>query len=141
MIAGKKLTISFLLISATGLAVGYALSKYATGFRNCTGNDLMSCDVPFGNLIGEPLFIVSLALFFVFLSLHFLRPIFLKTWLKFGIWYMPLAVVVILVTPHRCQDFFCMIDRLFVAQVLGIVFVLISVLIIGFKYWRLRKGQ
>jgi len=91
--------------------------------------------------VGDPLFLTSLSLSIIFLILLFTKEAVFNSWKKFGIWYIPLAAVLIFLAPSSSGGSFGYsmgFDREAVSMFTSALFLIISLLIIAIKSWRLR---
>lgn len=117
------------LIVVTALAgiLGYIFT-YPDRFGIC---DIDTCSnvMIFG--VGEPLLIGVLFLLPIFLLLRILPEAYFKTWLKFGVWYIPLAALWIIITPARGGHFLAP-DKEALTWILGGIYVVVSLTVILF---------
>ncbi len=93
-------------------------------------------------LWAEPLFFGSLSLFIIFLILLFTKKAVWNAWKKFGIWYIPLATFLIFIAPSSSDGSFGFsmgFDREGVTMFTSGLFMIISLLIIVIKFWKLRR--
>jgi len=92
-------------------------------------------------LWAEPLFFGSLSLFIILLILLFTKEAVWNAWKKFGIWYIPLTAFLIFIAPSSSGGSFGYsmgFDREAVTMFLSAIFLVISLLIIAIKSWKLR---
>jgi len=110
-------------LSFVGLGVGYYLSK----FYQC-GNSSF-CNFVYFRL-GDSLFYGMGALTFIFLVLYFVPRAF-NAWKWFAVWFIPLAAILFAITPEpQGFDLFTP-DPETVFRWVSIVYVTISIIIIG----------
>ena len=72
----------------------------------------------------------------VSLILFFLKDEIFNSWLKFTKWYLPIAIILIVIFPSHAG--FLSPDRETITWLSAALFLIISLLIIGWKSWRLR---
>ncbi len=129
-------TIIWLLISSSiGSLIGYLLSNsYNLGFcysSLATNTFDVSCHA-FYERLGTPLFYGMLALSFVFLFLIFVPQAF-SAWKRFAIWFIPLATLLFIFYPEpNSGDYFSPYPEQIFQWVSGL-YVIISVLVIGWS--------
>ncbi|MFA5877241.1 MAG: hypothetical protein WC880_02670 [Candidatus Paceibacterota bacterium] len=106
-----------------------------------------SVGVCYGSLVHQsfdfikPLYIFSLAILPITLVLCFVSSLIFKSWLKFAMWWVPLSILVIVVTPVTNNSWMPLYSfvKEDVAWFMGGVFVVISLGIIVWKTLSLRK--
>jgi hypothetical protein len=123
---------SILLLSAGGLIAAYLTDFF---YKN---NILVSRNV--FNLILPTLFLFSLPLLIFSLITYKMREEVFRSWLHFAYWWIPLSIVLTLLTPDGSGSWgIPTIDSEFVAIVFASLFTLISLLIIVWRYFRTRN--
>ncbi|HLC99349.1 MAG TPA: hypothetical protein VJC11_00100 [Patescibacteria group bacterium] len=85
----------------------------------------------------------SFSLFVISLILFFLREEVFHSWKKFAIVYLPLAAVILYATAGESGGGIgvARIDGEIISWFLSGFFLFISILIIGVKSWKLRRGK
>ena len=133
----RKLASGLLVLSLVGFGIGYILTnsiKYGLCIANAIVFDA-SC-VNFYERVGDPLYYGMGALAIVFLVLLALPQAF-STWKKFAIWFVPLAALLFTIYPDPGSgDLFSPYPEQVFQWVSGF-YILISLLIIGWKSFRL----
>jgi len=127
--------IRFLILTFALFVVGVAL-LFPSNFGFCPSN-VGGCAFRLEEAFAQPVLISTVALFVIFLLLLFLNPLFFVSWKKFAIWYIPVASLLIAITPTIANDFAP--DRELVTLFLSGLYVALSLLVIGIKYLRLRS--
>lgn len=125
------------LVSVAGIGLGYALSHPET-VGLCVGNGpgCISQSILFG--IGHPLYLSIRWLPFLFLLLVFVpRDIFIA-WAKFAWWAALVALFFITGSPPIGNALHYTPDRTQVTAFMAHAFVIVSLLLIAWKYWRTR---
>lgn len=89
-------------------------------------------DVPF------TIWSISLSIFLVSILTIFFRTEIFLSWLVFGAVYVPLSVVLIFLAPLQTHDLIAPFDKKTTALWLLCFFLLLSLLIIALKSWKLR---
>jgi hypothetical protein len=125
------------------------------GIAYVVNNQLMFglCDNPysFGNhqgcldkasqVIGGPLFIISLAVFIVSIFLYFISDkVFIK-WLRFAVIWIILSIIVVVATPEQHNFFSLNPDKETVSIWMGALFVILSLGKIGWDLWREKRAK
>src|SRR3989344_4622106 len=64
-----------------------------------------------------------------------------QAWFRFARWWVPLSMLAIFIAPEYSHDWLYPIEKGGVALVSSIIFCLVSVAIIGFKYNSLRRRE
>ncbi len=127
----KKIGI-LLILSSIIFVVGYLIFYLDTKEICCYRS---------ADKIGQPLGIGGLSLSIIFLILLFTKEAVFNSWKKFGIWYIPLAAILIFLAPSSSGGSFGYsmgFDREAVTMFTSGLFLIISLLIIITKSWRLR---
>jgi hypothetical protein len=88
---------------------------------------------------GTAIFFLSLSLALPLSVLYFLQEKILHTWLRFAVWYLPIATVLVLMRPTTSGGLVSL-DKEMVTMLTAGTFVALSLVIIGLKYLRLQKG-
>lgn len=132
MIRFKKLIFwTSLLFSLIILVIDY-LGTY----KVCGDNGYGTCVDNLANII-----ILSLIIFPVFLVsaiTYFLKDRVFLAWLKFSSIWIPLQVILSLLTPRYGGAGIISIDRGAVSFVLSALYLIISLVLIAYKSWKLR---
>lgn len=91
--------------------------------------------------IGEPLLIFSVTVFLFLVAFLFFRNTTRLSWLHFALWWLPLSVVLIAITPVTNSNWIPMysIDRNTVTTLMAALFTVISLGIIGWKQFGSKK--
>ncbi|OGZ10747.1 MAG: hypothetical protein A3C93_05520 [Candidatus Lloydbacteria bacterium RIFCSPHIGHO2_02_FULL_54_17] len=89
----------------------------------------------------EPLFFISGALLITVGPLLLVRDEVFSTWLKFAKWWLPLSLVLIILSPTDGSSAFfpALFSKELTSMWMGGLFVAISLLLIGVKSLQLRK--
>ena len=135
----KKLYI-YIGITIVAFVVSMILGLYEL-FEVCTPFSSYTC-LNIARFWAEALFFSSVSLFLTFLILLFTKEAVFSSWKKFGIWYIPLAALLIFLAPSSSGGSFGFsmgIDREGVTMFISAVFLIVSILIIVVKSWKLRK--
>ena len=122
------------LLSFAGIAVGYLLlHPWLTGL--CP--DQVYCMSQAWDGVGHPLYWGTRWLPFFFLALIFVRREVFQSWWKFAAIFSILPLLLIIVSPPLGEMFTP--DRTYVTERMVQLFVIVSVLFIAWKYWRLSR--
>lgn len=90
-------------ISILGIVLGYFLSMPT--IHGVCGYWNVSCGNIVGGIFGTPLFLFSLVSFFLFVIFLFVHDIVYKYWIKFSKIYLPVAIILIILSPVVSQSF------------------------------------
>ncbi len=123
------------LLWVSGLITVLLLVSNWTGtFRLCGGTEYGQCmDVLYSIIVN---FIPFLAVFSLSLITYKMRDEVYRTWFKFARWYVPLSMLLILITPEYGGELFNPIQKGSVAFLLTALFFVVSLLIVAIKYFR-----
>ena len=97
----KKKILALLVITVICFGIGYVLTNsydFGLCYANVDTNTFDSSCINFYERIGDPLFYGMGALALVFLILTFVPKAF-SWWWKFAVWFIPLAIIVFVITP------------------------------------------
>ena len=134
----KRLCI-YIGVSLSGVLIG-SIFMNSIMFGICpVGTSI--CPFKYTNTIGQPLVLFLGSLSLIFLILLFTKEAVWITWKKFGIWYIPLAALLIFITPSSSGGSFGYsmgLDREGVTMFFSALFLIISLIIIAIKSWKLR---
>lgn len=128
MLTKKSLVISSFVFSVV-LASLILLQKnsfcYATDWCRTLWGNL--------NLVGYILFVFPFVFLFSLIT-YFLRESVFRAWANFAKWWVPLQILLVLITPESSGGYFVsLIDKQFVAIILSGVFAILSLIIIIWK--------
>ena len=126
----KKKLILLIVLSLIVIFGGYVLS-YPEKFNIC-GQEQWSCISFFSFQIGEPLFIGGLSLLLTFILLLFFSQEIFNVWKKFAVWYIPIAIILLAITPTSDSAFLAP-DREIITWFTSIAFLVVSLIIIRYK--------
>jgi len=152
-----KTKIFFLIIIAVlFVGVGYGLTSFikfefdtcGSGYNNIGNlsgkiNLTPSCSGYRGyldsldNNLGIPLALFSIISIFILLILLFLREQVFHMWSKFAIIFLPIAIIFVAITPEY-RDVFFSFDKEMYTLFFATIFLIVSLLIIAIKSFRLR---
>ncbi len=135
----------FVFISLAGLFGYILLVPEFFGFWGlCEGTYVQQgareCFSEFGTSIGKPLYFASLYIAPVFLLLMFLPQTY-HSWKKFGLWALPLIIILVILTPVTGEAFSPVPSRGLAALRLAQGFLIISVLIIAYSWWKEKQSS
>src|SRR3989338_9344774 len=94
--------------------------------------------------VAEPLFVIALSLLFVSFFLFLVREGVFRAWLRFAYWWIPVSLVFIYLAGGWSGGGFgipAVLDQEFVSLILSGLFVLISLLLIAYKYFASRRSE
>lgn len=131
----KKKIIWILLGSIMGFIIAVVLTSPSSLGLCSAGNKF--CFDPYDEIIGQPLGILSVCLFFISMILLFLREQVFHAWSKFSVIFLPIAIVLIVIAP-TINGTLIGFDKESAALWLAIIFLIVSLLIIVLKSFRLR---
>lgn len=123
-----------LIISIVGILVGYY-------FSSPIKHDICQktlCTKIIGGDVGIPLFLFSIALFFIFFIFLFIKEEVFNYWKKFAKLFLPVAIILIIITPTQYGGFVG-IDKEMATWGLASLFLIISFGIIIWKSIQMRK--
>jgi|APHig6443717497_1056834.scaffolds.fasta_scaffold253420_1 hypothetical protein len=132
----KKKVAWGIIISVVGILIGYYLSSPIKHFV-CTKT---WCTKIIGGDVGMPLFLFSIALFFIFFIFLFIKEEIFNYWKKFAKIFLPVAIILIVITPTQYGGFVG-IDKEMVTWILSVLFFIISIGIIIYQSIKLKKGN
>lgn len=138
----KKYNSIISALSLLGVVIGYSLVVYPEKLGVCNVGDIICTDnnpLIFG--LGYPLVTVSFFIFIVSMVLLLVRDEIWRSWFNFSKWYLPLSVVAIALFPSQTHNLFLTdpFDKKFASLLFSAIFLLVSLLIIAIKSWRLRQ--
>ena len=128
-----------LALAVAGVVGGYSTFE-AEKIGLCENKYSWDCYREYGQIYGNPVYLLSLFLTPIFLLLLFLRKEVFFGWLKFGAWFIPLSALLIYVTPVMDTDLITPSKRT-VTILLGQGFLVLSLFIIAWKSWRVRRQE
>lgn len=89
--------------------------------------------------VAEPLFFLSVSVVSIAIVLFFLKDAVLRLWLNFAKWYLPVTVILIAISPTGEGGFLPpLVTKEAASLWLGILFLIISLLLIAYKSYFLR---
>lgn len=132
----KKKTALLLLGSIVGLILAFILTS-PSSLGLCSPNDKFCFD-PYDEIIGQPLGVFSACLFIISLILLIVREQVFKAWSKFSIIFLPIAIVLIEISPSTSGSI-DPIEKEPVTLLSAAIFLIVSILIISIKSFKLRK--
>ena len=89
----------------------------------------------------ETMLLPVIPLFIFYLILFFLKDDVYRTWSKFVIWWIPLSMLAIFMAPEYSHDWMFRVEKGSVALAMSAIFIIVSILIIGVKYFALKRGR
>ncbi|MEK9186040.1 MAG: hypothetical protein AAB885_00450 [Patescibacteria group bacterium] len=127
--------------------LGFILALFLTtpsSFGLCPQIDKFCLD-PYDEILGQPLGLFSIVIFFLPFSFFFLHESIFRSWAKFAKIYLPIAAILILGSAFSNQgggwgvgaDF----DSELTTWWLAGIFLFVSLIIIAVKSWKLRKDK
>lgn len=131
----KKKSYWILLGSIVGFIIAVVLTS-PSSLGLCPAGDRFCFD-PYDEIIGQPLGIFSVCLFFLSLILLIMHEQVFRVWLKFAVIFLPVAIILIAITPSTSGSI-DPIEREPVTLFLAVVFFVTSLIIIAIKSFRLR---
>ena len=129
MTFNKKQTLSILTLGA-GI---FLLSTFSREVGLCPSYSYSSCASLFDGL-GEVLLPVILGVFFSILTYLMLEEVY-RAWFKFAWWWIPLSMLLIFLSPEYSSDWLYPVEKGSVAFISCILFAIISIVIIAWKYF------
>ena len=125
------------LIGAVFVLTGAAsvLVTYIDIFNLCPSKDSI-CLYKLGE-IGQPVTLGSISFIVILFILLFTKQAVFRSWLKFATPYLILSILLLAVAPTSNADIYGL-DRELIAWFTSALFLVISLLIIGIKSWKLR---
>jgi len=136
----KKITILF-LSSIAGFVAGLILT--APEHVGLCGEYKYSCQDVLG-AIGQPVGLLSLSLIIISIILFFTKEQVFKIWKRFAVWFLPIILFFILITPAGCGGLLgagCLFDKEIATMTFSGLFFIISLLIITIKSISLRNQE
>lgn len=133
-----------LIISVIGTLVGYVLSNplvFGICQRKYLFNNIQGCLDSTISGIGEPLLIFSILLVVILSILLFLNKNIFKSWLRFAAWWIPLSIILIVITPETSNSWMPLyfIGKGTVTVLMAGIFSIISLILIAWKTFAARK--
>ena len=127
----------YTLIISSAFSVIVVIWDYIGNYQLCGGKEWGNC---VDNLAGiELLFFPFIGAFIFSLITYFMREEIYRAWFKFARWWIPLSIVLIFILPEYSHDWLFPIEKGAGVFVTSALFVLISAVIIIWKYWRLSR--
>lgn len=127
---------SVLLTSLVLLFISIIIDPYILGF--CITDDKYCIFGSLAHLIGKPMFYIFSSLFLVSIITYKMREEVFKLWLKFTYVWVPLTILLVLISPEYGNSFFPIVKGS-VSFFMSCLFLLISLIIIISKSLSLRK--
>lgn len=131
----KKKVLLILLVSIFGFITAFILTSPGS-LGLCPLGDKFCFD-PYDEIIGQPLGILSVCLFFLSLVLLIAHEQVFRVWSKFTIIFFPVAIALIAITPSISGSI-DPVEREPVTLFLATIFLIVSLLIIAIKSFQLR---
>ena len=117
---------------------GFISAVFVAGTSWVLRSDWDGSHLDLSEAISQPLGLFSLFIGFLSLAIFFLREEIFHAWIKFARIYLPIAILLILWAPSSDSSLFPL-DKEVMSLVTSVLFLFISLLIIGIKSWKLRK--
>ena len=139
----RKSNLILTIISAIFFGVGWFITSANSviGLKLCISETDTGCLAHIIEGVGQPLFLGFACIFLISISFFFLRQEVFKTWSRFALLAIPLGAILITLTPTQGNGSFATptIDREIITWFVSILFLLISLLIIAVKSYKLRN--
>lgn len=136
----NKLSI-ILIVSIFLLLFGHQLINLDY-FKICIKNNSVPCEYFLSFNFGHPIVLGTIPLILVLVLLQFFRKEVFITWSKFASVFIPLAIIIITMTPVYCTaPLHLCFDKKLMTKFLGEVFVFVSISLIIIKSFLIKKGQ
>lgn len=71
---------------------------------------------------------------------YFMREEVYRTWLRFAQWWIPLSMLAIFIAPEYATDWMLRIEKGSVAFFSSVLFIIISLILIAWKYFATRRS-
>ena len=123
-----------LIVTLIGAAL-LVFSVYSEEVGLCKANDY-SCSKYFDHI--AHVFLIFLPSFFFSLVTYKMRAGVFGAWRNFAVVWLPISILLVAISPGTSADF-QIIDKEFVAIVLSLLFTLISLILITYKSFAIRK--
>jgi len=107
-------------------------------FRLCGGVEYGACMDNLHNFMGE--FLPVFPIFFLSVIVYFFREEVFRAWITFTYIWIPLTMFLILIAPEYGNAFFP-IEKGTVAGFFSLLYIIISLIIIIWKYFATRKRE
>lgn len=123
------------LLFASGAATAILIVLNWIGtFKLCGGTEYGQCmDIVYSTIVN----FIPIILFFLFsLITYWIRGDIYQAWFRFARWWIPLSMILILISPEYSHDWMYPIEKGSVAFLTSVIFAIISTLIIILKYLR-----
>lgn len=125
-----------LVVYAFGTAIFFVLA-FSRELGVCSSYSYSSC-ADISNNLAETILPIFPALLLLLVT-YWMREEIYQAWFRFARWWVPLSMLAILIAPEYSGDWLYPIEKGGVALVSSVIFCLVSVVIIGFKYSSLRR--
>ena len=125
-------------ISLTGVAI-FVVAMFSSELGICPSYSYSSCQ-DMSNQVGEIL-IPIVALFILSFVIYWTREEVYRTWFRFARWWVPVSMVLIFITPEYGGGLFNPIQKGSVAFITSALFVVISLVIIVWKFSSTRPAR
>ncbi|MDP3646097.1 MAG: hypothetical protein Q8R25_03345 [bacterium] len=126
----------YLLWASGFIAALLLVGNWVGTFRLCGGTEYGQCmDVLYSTVVN---FFPIIAVFLITLIIYWMRDEIYQAWFRFARWYVPIAMLLILITPEYGGGLFNPVQKGSVAFVLTALFFVVSLLLIAVKHFRQR---
>lgn len=116
----------------------FFISAFSKEIGICAAYSYSLC-LDFSNQFAEIL-MPFFALLLLSLITYRMREEVYRAWFRFARWYVPIAMLLILITPEYGGGLFNPVQKGSVSFVLTALFFIISLLLIAIQYFRSKKG-
>jgi hypothetical protein len=142
----KTLKIGTLLVGLLAVVVGYVIAhplKFGFCAHTYTVGEELRCLDELLPMWGGILILFFIPLFLFSLITYPMRDVVFQRWFRFARWWIPLSMVLILITPNPHGSWLTinLISKPLTTAVTLALFVLISTIIIVVTWWKHRKQQ
>lgn len=127
----EKRRVAFILFAGIGL---FFVSGFSRELSYCPSYSYSSCAFFFDGF--AQVFLPIFPAFLFSLITYKMRDEVYRTWFKFARWWIPLSMLVIFLAPEYPSNFMSPIEKGTVALLFSALFVIISTVIVGRKYFR-----
>ncbi len=122
----------------SGIVSGVLVAMSMIGtFKLCGGKEYGICMENLHSFM--VIFLPFLPLFIFSLITYKMREATYLAWFNFAKWWIPLAMLSILIAPQYSHDWLFPIDKGRVAFLVSLLFVIVSSILIAYKSYQLRK--
>lgn len=125
-----------ILVSSGIIVVLFLVFDSVGTFRLCGGVEYGSCMDKLHGFFG--IFLPIFPLFLFSLITYKMREEIYKTWFYFARWWVPLSMLLVLISPEYSNDWMFPIEKGSVAFVTSLLFTVISLILIAWKWFVLR---